>query len=429
MKNNFLFFPISALVLLNCSTVHAGDQFKEYMRHVAKEHPVVISAENQKIVSKSEFDAAKWNFFPTPSISHEAANSKPDTSLNKKTTYFRLQQPIWTGGRLTAQLEKAEAQIEVSSEFHQEQKTTVIFRWLQLWSELKSAELKILAYEESRRRHAQFFNQVKSRSEQGYSAMSDVQLSNSRLASVESDLNQVQLLKKQALNRLQQMAKQTIPTEAVLDSGDAWPLNHEQISNWKIKPESYLIDDRLAEHPTIKKMMGLIRLAEFDVTISKARNIPELYVRGEISTGNATGENKNVYFGLASNFGPGLSSNSVVAAAQARVEVARGELDAKRLEITEQIQSDIQVFLVQSDRLKQLERTYTNNNSYLISAERQFLAGRKTWQELMNIAREEVQMLAQIADVKAQVWLAYQRLQIYEHGMDGYLNSNYAVNK
>ena len=43
---------------------------------------------------------------------------------------------------------------------------------------------------------------------------------------------------------------------------------------------------------------------------------------------------------------------------------------------------------------------------------RQYLAGRKTWQDLMNSVREEVQLRAQIADFDAAQLIASWRLAL-----------------
>jgi adhesin transport system outer membrane protein len=94
------------------------------------------------------------------------------------------------------------------------------------------------------------------------------------------------------------------------------------------------------------------------------------------------------------------------------------------MEVREAIQADLQSFQAQFDRLGQLEKTYVSNHQYLESSERQYLAGRRSWQEIMNIAREESQILVQIADAKALIWLMHQRLQIFTSNLSTYLSAN-----
>jgi adhesin transport system outer membrane protein len=53
--------------------------------------------------------------------------------------------------------------------------------------------------------------------------------------------------------------------------------------------------------------------------------------------------------------------------------------------------------------------------------DRQFLAGRKTWVEVMNIARELAQAETELADVLAVRVLVSWRLALYTQGLDSLL--------
>ena len=64
-------------------------------------HPSVRNQQAQQRAALKGVDAAKWQFFPTPSLSVEGVNaSKDDPSYagDAQVTYLRLQQPLWTGG-------------------------------------------------------------------------------------------------------------------------------------------------------------------------------------------------------------------------------------------------------------------------------------------------------------------------------------------
>lgn len=413
-------------ILLSLSSLSgfAGADFKKCIVDVMDNHPIILASKNQLSANISEIDSAKWAFYPTPSVGYEKVDNKPITSINNKTSFIRLQQPLWTGGRLTSQLDKAEAQAEAAQQFVEEQKITTTFRWLQLWADLRSATLKLQAYQESEKKHAQYVNQVSNRTEQGYSAKSDLELSVSRLMSIRSDLSQAQMLVIQARSKLEQMLQRSLARSSEHGMGDSWPADYGEITSWAVKPEEQLINDSLSQYPSLRKLRATIQAAQAEVTLTKSRNVPEVYLRAEASQGDVTKSNNAVYVGFSSNFGPGLSNISAVAAAQARVEAYQSELESKRIELIDQIQADQQMFLTQSQRVRQLEEVYQSNSRYLSSSERQFLAGRKTWQEIMNIAREEAQILVQIADAKSQTWLSYQRLQIFDSGLDFYLSGN-----
>ena len=67
-------------------------------------HP---SAQGQRALVQSAqagVDSARWQFYPTPSVSIETANASATDPLylgDNRVSTVRLQQPLWTGGRLT----------------------------------------------------------------------------------------------------------------------------------------------------------------------------------------------------------------------------------------------------------------------------------------------------------------------------------------
>lgn len=421
MKNIFLFLSVLYIGIFSHSVAYAQDNFKNVMGGVIDAYPAVASARNQLNSAKSDIDSARWNYFPTPSVAYERADKKVPGVLNESTKYLRLQQPLWTAGRLTAQHEKAEAQFQVAEAFFQEQRTTTAFRWLQIWAEYQSATEKIKAYEVSEAKHADYVRQIERRAQEGYSAVSEVQLSLSRLNAVRAELRQFTSAQVQAVNRLEQMLRKPLGTEPGLKSSIDWPRNHSLITHWKHELNDAQLQEAVAGYPTLKKASANILIGQADVVLTQSRNFPEVYLRSELRKGDVTGSDRAVYVGLNSSFGAGLSNQSAIAAAESKVDAYRSELESKNMEVSEIIQNDLQSFRTQADRLGQLEKTSEANRRYLESSERQYLAGRRSWQEIMNIAREEAQILAQLGDAKAQVWLAHQRLQILTQGLDGYL--------
>lgn len=400
---------------------YSQTEFRRVVNQVVENYPAVVTAKNQVNAAQADVDSVKWNYYPTPSIAYERADQKVIGVLNQTNTYYRLQQPLWTAGRLTAQNEKALSQFQFTENALAEQKLSAALKWLQLWAEFQSASLKVNAYQDSERKHKDYVLQIERRAQEGYSARNDVQLSLSRLSSVHAELRQHQFNQRQALIKLEQMLKNTLTQKDWKDIDDGWPKSSMAFRHWSPVLGRDLLADITDKHPSILKAMAAIQSAQADVALAQSRNMPEVYLRGEIRRGDVSGTEKAVYIGLSSSFGAGLSNFSAIAAAQAKVEASQNELEGRRMDVTETIQSDLQVFQSQSERVTQLEKTFENNRRYLESSERQFLAGRRTWQEIMNIAREEAQILAQIADAKAQAWLSHQRLQIFSQGLDDYL--------
>ena len=122
------------------------------------------------------------------------------------------------------------------------------------------------------------------------------------------------------------------------------------------------------------------------------------------------------FIGISGNSGAGLSllsqNNGAAAMVLAKQAVLVAIQYTKRQKLA-QLVSKIKSLHYRIDALASaMKITLAVSESY----SRQFLAGRKTWQEVLNSAREQVQMEVQIVDLEAAVLVAQWRLALYTLG-------------
>lgn len=419
---------LTLLTLLGVAAAHAQPlvpvnqsplNYKHYLGIVVKQHPSVQAAQSQIESAKQDVDGAKWQFMPTPSIGAEKSSKAADGLTDRRTTFARLQQPLWTGGRLTAQLDRAQSQETVAHLSLDEQRLTLAARWLQLWAEVQAGELKVEAYEDSEKQHIKYVEQVRNRANGGQAPSSDIQLSLSRLAAVQAELEQARAQKRQAISKIEQMYGVSFPSASIqwsapLRAQASTPLNKlYSADQWVTKAQE--------KHPSLQKAIAVTSTVRADVALAKSKAYPELYVRGEVLNGDVSKTTRQIYFGVTSSFGAGLSSLSSIAAAQARLDAQEHETELRRREITDQVLNDVQTLESQQQRVQYLEQATASADLFLKSSERLFESGRKSWQELMNTAREKAQTLTQLADAQTLQWLAHQRLVLLADGLDPYL--------
>ena len=100
-------------------------------------NPALRSQAQLVQASQAEIRGANWQFFPTPSVSVEQVNaSQNDSSYNSKdgrVLTLRLQQPLWTGGRLTAGVGRAEAGMAAAQAQMEETRQQLALRTIQAW--------------------------------------------------------------------------------------------------------------------------------------------------------------------------------------------------------------------------------------------------------------------------------------------------------
>ena len=80
------------------------------MAEALARHPQVRTQQALASAAGIDVDSARWQYFPTPSVSMERANASNDPALVNRddpVTIVRLSQPVWTGGKLGANVTRA----------------------------------------------------------------------------------------------------------------------------------------------------------------------------------------------------------------------------------------------------------------------------------------------------------------------------------
>lgn len=379
-------------------------------------HPAIQAQQAQERVAKAGVDSAAWQFYPTPSVTIEKAQaSASDLSYqgDSVVSILRLQQPLWTGGRLTAGRGKAEAGVIASQASLEEVRQQLALRVMQTYGDWLAAHLKMLAYDKSMATHERLREQVKRRIEQGASAESDLVLAVSRLKSVAADTSVARAQMDIALARLGQLLGHPID-DAALNAAIAAP---RQVNAGL----QTLLDLGLATNPAIRKAQALAKVQEEVISERRADLSPEVYLRAERQFGNNTYSNippeTRLFVGLSSHFGAGLSSMSNVEGARSQYQAALAEVEAQSRLVSEQVLADYALATSSESRLDALNASLEAAGQVAESFDRQFLAGRKTWLDVMNAARELAQTEVLLADIQATQVIVTWRLAIYTQGL------------
>lgn len=374
-------------------------------------HPAIQSQRAQQGAALAEVDAARWQFFPTPSISLEKASAGRDDLAytgDSRVATVRLQQPLYTGGRLTAARERAEAGVQVSQGALDETREQLALRVVQVYSDWLAAHLKLRASQTSLATHTRLRDQISRRIANGASSDSDLVLAVSRLQSVVADLALVRAQQETALARMGQLTGYTVDATALA----AAPAAPRPLGDGL----SALLERARAADPTTQRLKAQARRQSALIDETRAALKPEVYVRGERQYGNYTIRNappeNRIFIGVSSQFGAGLSTLSAISGARAQYDAALADVDAQNRNISEQVMADYALATESGARLQALEASLSAAGDVAGSYDRQFLAGRKSWLDVMNAARELAQTESQIADVRATQVVATWRLAI-----------------
>lgn len=389
-----------------------GGTLEDLIGSALSSYPSIQAQQAQERAAEAGVDSAKWQFYPTASVSVEKARasaSDPAYQGDSTVSTLRLQQPLWSGGRLTAGQEKAEAGVVASKAALDEARQQLALRVVQAYGDWLAAHLKIQADEKSLATHNRLRDQVRRRIEQGASAESDLTLAMGRLQLVAAELSTLRAQEETGLVRLGQLVGRRVDRAELLAMIAAPRPAGSGLQA--------LVDRALAINPAIQKAQAQAKVQEAAVAERRADLSPEVYLRAERQYGNATYANSSpenrLFIGLSSRFGAGLSSLSNVEGAKSQHQAALAEVDVLRRVVSEQVLSDHALAVSFDRRLEAVNAALTAAGQVSESYDRQFLAGRKTWQDVMNAARELAQTEVQLADLKAAQVVATWRLAIY----------------
>jgi len=381
-------------------------------------HPAIKAQQAHERSAKAGIDSAKWQFYPTPSVNIERVRTRasdrsyPGGSI---VSTLRLQQPLWAGGRLTAGVAKAEAGVVASEASLEEVRQQIALRVVQTYGDWFAANLKIQAHEKNLATHVTLREQIRRRIKQGAAAESDLLLVVSRLKSIAADISVARAQQDIALARLGQLLGSPVDVATLAQAAG---LTEPRPVNADLQA---LLDLARSINPTIHKAQAQAKVQEAVIAERRADLSPEVYVRAERQYGNylypnAASENR-LFIGINSRFGAGLSSLSNVEDARSQHQAALDEIQVQTRNVSEQVLSDYALTASSESRLDAIKASLEAAEKVSESYGRQFLAGRKTWLDVMNAARELAQNEIQLADIRATWIIASWRLAIYTQGI------------
>ena len=184
-------------------------------KKVIQHHPqVLIQVQNLKSTG-FDIEVSKQAFYPTPSITLERAQSKggndPSYSGTPQIAIYRLQQPLWTGGRLSAQQNKAAANQAIEVARLLEVQQGLALKTLQAWTEVVNFQRQQAALVKTQIELESLQAKIERRAEQGQSTQSEVKLSRLRVSMVKQLLNQTKMQEDLAWLRLKQWVPEAQP--------------------------------------------------------------------------------------------------------------------------------------------------------------------------------------------------------------------------
>lgn len=370
-------------------------------------HPLVGSARAEQQATTESIRAAKLNLLPSPTIS--SGYDRDDGMVSQ----LQIRQSLWTGGQLTANVNQAMFDDKAATEYVYEQQNQVAKTTIEGWQSYMTALTKQQVYYDSLQLLAEFEAMMQRRVEQGVSARIELDLVTNRILQEQNSYQAAVEQQRIAMARLEQITGRKLSTTD-LPVPDMTALVNRAKSYASIF-EEMAFDQASFYNPTVVKEHYQVEAAKQGVKSLQAARYPTLYAQYEYDyyhDSDSQDSDGEFSVGFSYDPGAGLSNLALARASESRVDSLVQSKEASRRLVLETIQTQYQQFASAKDQERSLIAAVAGAQIVVSSYRRQFIAGRKSWLEVLNAVREHSQYEAQLVEIRASIIAAYYKLQV-----------------
>lgn len=372
-------------------------------------HPLVGSARAEKQATAESIQAAKLNLLPSPTVS--SGYDRDDGMISQ----LQIRQSLWTGGKLTANVNQAMFDDKAATEYVYEQQNQVAKTTIEGWQSYMTALTKQQVYYENLKLLSEFEAMMQRRVDQGVSARIELDLVTNRILQEQNSYQAAVEQQRIAMARLQQITGRRLSTTDLPVPNMSALVDHAK--SYTQVFEKMAFDQASFYNPTVVKEHYQVEAAKQGVKALQAARFPTLYAQYEYEyyhDTNKSGKDNEGEFsvGLSYDPGAGLSNLALARASESRVDSLVQSKEASRRLVLETLQTQYQQFASAKDQERSLIAAVAGAQIVVSSYRRQFIAGRKSWLEVLNAVREHSQYEVQLVEVRASIIAAYYKLQV-----------------
>jgi adhesin transport system outer membrane protein len=169
----------------------------------------------------------------------------------------------------------------------------------------------------------------------------------------------------------------------------------------------------LDDLPLVQQAQLEAQAAQFRLRQRERDQYPSVFARlQDTRASGRTASGSALSIGLRYSPGAGWSSLATARAAVARAEGAQAAVEAARRDVQDAVRAEDEDQRSAAERVSLLQAAVDRSAAVLDSYQRQFTAGRKSWQEVLDATRELYQNRIAHADAQAQAQVGAYRLRL-----------------
>lgn len=384
---------------------------EEVVRISVERHPSVREAQQNLEAARSATQASRYQRFP--SLTLGLGQSLTEGGTDRPSTTLRLDQPIYSFGRIPAQIARSEAEADAQQAALNASSLEIAITAASVYVDLLRLDERTKLSIQNLARHRALFDSIQRRSDAQISPESDLLLTASRLAQAETEFDQLSSAEKRARRQL----------EELLDSPSTFRALTEPAPPSLPASLDELISMAELASPELMRLQAAERISQADLELTTAQALPTIYARYERKFGPLDLFTAREQTSIAIDFSPGAGLSSLYATRSARSKLrATGEaISTLKRSLRDRIIPNWINLLSLKSQLPIAKRYSESAKGVAESFERQFAIGRKSWLDVLNAQREAAQAEQSLAEIRwSIISLSYQlKLEVEPHVLLG----------
>lgn len=371
--------------------------FEQVLQSALASHPALQGRRSAQAAARADLDGAQWQRYPTLSVETAAPTSGGSSGL------VRIEQPLWTGGRITAGINAAGSRVEAAGAAVDEERLNLSLRVIAAYTEAMRQKARHRYAATGVAEHERLLGMIRRRVAQDVSSQTDQRLAESRMFQAANDQSAAAQAFNNSLAQLTQLAGAPVTELTSLAANEvAAPAALEAV-----------LPQALSYSPALRRLSYEEEAANAEIASRRSAYMPQLALRLERNIGHfndgRTSDSRAMLVLLAQP-GAGLSAVSGVNAAVAIREAARMAREAAERDTRERVTLDWNEWAAARLRLENASQSSDMSTEVFESYTRQYVIGRKTWNDVLNAVREVTQSQFALEDARAQTIAASLRL-------------------
>ncbi|MFM2476085.1 TolC family protein [Celerinatantimonas sp. MCCC 1A17872] len=360
-------------------------------------------------MKEHQLDAKKTSWYPTLS-----GNYGKDMHYKEHDGSITISQPIWSFNKISADINYSKNEVNLAKLNLEKEKNKILDKTLEYYISIVGLQQQISVINESIAIDEKLVSRIKRRYQGQLASKADVILSSSRLAQVKAD-------KQKALGKL----RTSILNLESLTNTEIESVVNLKYENIVLPADGAIHSLVLSNNTDLLYAKGQISESKRDSDRVKVSMMPTIYLQVTHTYSERSSYANETQYGLyvkANLDGFGFLAKNNIEAAQSAINSAMSNFDYVRLDVEDKYKSYIanrdvekNIAVTQKDLIIELNKTF---DSY----ERLYNKGRKSWLDILNIAKEISQEKLKLINAnnsvlsyKAKLSILYNNISIQQN--------------